>query len=72
MRRLLISSLAVLAVAGTAAAEDITLRVHYAIPTIWSDAQTKLAEAFMAEVEGVTIEAAGEGEGGFARYRITL
>lgn len=30
------------------------------------------AEAFIAEVEGVTIEAAGEGEAGFAKYRITL
>lgn len=30
------------------------------------------AEAFIGDVEGVTIEAAGEGEGGFAKYRITL
>ncbi len=30
------------------------------------------AEAFMAGVKGVTIEAAGEGEAGFAKYRITL
>src|SRR5690606_32517800 len=30
------------------------------------------AEAFMAEVEGVAIEAAGEGADGFAKYRITL
>jgi 2',3'-cyclic-nucleotide 2'-phosphodiesterase/3'-nucleotidase len=30
------------------------------------------AEQFMAEVEGVEIEAAGEGEGGFAKYRIML
>jgi len=30
------------------------------------------AEAFIADVEGVTIEAAGEGEAGFAKYRITL
>jgi len=30
------------------------------------------AQAFMDAVKGVKIEAAGEGEGGFARYRITL
>jgi 2',3'-cyclic-nucleotide 2'-phosphodiesterase/3'-nucleotidase len=30
------------------------------------------AEAFMAEVEGLKIEAAGEGQDGFAKYRITL
>jgi 2',3'-cyclic-nucleotide 2'-phosphodiesterase/3'-nucleotidase len=30
------------------------------------------AEAFMAEVDGVAIEAAGEGADGFAKYRITL
>jgi 2',3'-cyclic-nucleotide 2'-phosphodiesterase / 3'-nucleotidase len=30
------------------------------------------ASAFIDEVEGVAIEEAGEGEGGFARYRITL
>lgn len=30
------------------------------------------AKQFMAEVKGVKIEAAGDGENGFARYRITL
>ncbi|MEO3384997.1 bifunctional 2',3'-cyclic-nucleotide 2'-phosphodiesterase/3'-nucleotidase [Mesorhizobium sp. CAU 1741] len=30
------------------------------------------AEAFIADVKGVTIEAAGEGADGFAKYRITL
>lgn len=30
------------------------------------------ARAFLAEVDGVAIEEAGEGEGGFSRYRITL
>jgi 2',3'-cyclic-nucleotide 2'-phosphodiesterase/3'-nucleotidase len=30
------------------------------------------AEAFMADVKGVKIERAGDGENGFARYRITL
>ncbi|MBX3532096.1 MAG: bifunctional 2',3'-cyclic-nucleotide 2'-phosphodiesterase/3'-nucleotidase [Rhizobiaceae bacterium] len=30
------------------------------------------AEQFMADVKGVKIERAGDGEGGFARYRITL
>ncbi len=30
------------------------------------------AEAFMADVKGVSIEAAGEGAEGFAKYRITL
>jgi 2',3'-cyclic-nucleotide 2'-phosphodiesterase/3'-nucleotidase len=30
------------------------------------------AEAFIADVKGLKIEPAGEGEGGFAKYRITL
>jgi 2',3'-cyclic-nucleotide 2'-phosphodiesterase/3'-nucleotidase len=30
------------------------------------------AEAFIAEVKGVKIEPAGQGEAGFARYRIAL
>ncbi|MGY6707159.1 MAG: ABC transporter substrate-binding protein [Rhizobiaceae bacterium] len=63
MRKLLISSLAILAMAGTAAAEEVTIRVHYAIPTIWSDAQAKLAEAFMAENPDVNIVIDGAAEG---------
>ena len=63
MRKLLISSLAILAMAATAAAEEVTIRVHYAIPTIWSDAQAKLAEAFMAENPDVNIVIDGAAEG---------
>ena len=46
MKKLLLSGLVGLAMATTAQAEETTIRVHYGIPTIWSDAQSKLAEAF--------------------------
>ncbi|MBK4214456.1 bifunctional 2',3'-cyclic-nucleotide 2'-phosphodiesterase/3'-nucleotidase [Paracoccus caeni] len=32
----------------------------------------RAGEAYLADIKGLNIEAAGEGEGGFARYRITL
>ena len=63
MKKLLLSSLAALAMATAATAEEVTIRVHYAIPTIWSDAQTKLAEAFMAENPDVNIVIDGAAEG---------
>ncbi|MBT0958431.1 extracellular solute-binding protein [Alphaproteobacteria bacterium KMM 3653] len=52
-----------LALAAGSAAADTTLRVHYAIPTIWADTQAALAEAFMAAHPDVTIELDGPAEG---------
>lgn len=55
MKKLLLSGLVGLAMATAAQAQETTIRVHYGIPTIWSDAQAKLAEAFMAENPDVKI-----------------
>lgn len=55
MKKLLLSGLLGLAMATAAQAQETTIRVHYGIPTIWSDAQAKLAEAFMAENPDVKI-----------------
>lgn len=52
-----------LALTATAAAADTTLRVHYAIPTIWAETQDALAEAFMAAHPDVTIKLDGPAEG---------
>jgi len=41
---------------------ETTIRVHYAIPTIWADAQTKLADAFMAANPDVTVVIDGPAE----------
>ncbi len=41
---------------------DTTIRVHYAIPTIWADAQTKLADAFMAANPDVKVVIDGPAE----------
>jgi multiple sugar transport system substrate-binding protein len=49
--------------AGTAAAQDTTeVRVHYAIPTIWSDTQEALAEAFMEANPDIEIVIDGPAE----------
>jgi len=55
VKKLLLSGLLGLAMATAAQAQETTIRVHYGIPTIWSDAQAKLAEAFMAENPDVKI-----------------
>jgi multiple sugar transport system substrate-binding protein len=52
-----------LALAAGSAAADTTLRVHFAIPTIWADTQAALADAFMAANPDVTIELDGPAEG---------
>ncbi len=41
---------------------ETTIRVHYAIPTIWVDAQTKLADAFMAANPDVKVVIDGPAE----------
>ena len=57
MKKLLIASLAAGLLASVAAkAEEITLRVHYANPTLWTEVQQKLADAFTAENPDIKIE----------------
>ena len=63
MRKLLIAGLLGLAMASGAQAQDTTIRVHYAIPTIWSNAQTALAEAFMAKNPDIEIVLDGAAQG---------
>lgn len=61
MKHILIS--ATLALTATAvAAQETTIRVHYAIPTIWSDAQAQIAEAFMAENPDIRVVIDGPAE----------
>ncbi|MEQ8401566.1 MAG: extracellular solute-binding protein [Silicimonas sp.] len=61
IRQLLIAT--ALGLATTAAqAEEITLRVHYSIPTIWTDTKEILAEAFMEAHPDITIEYDGPAE----------
>ncbi|MGM0560885.1 MAG: extracellular solute-binding protein [Pseudomonadota bacterium] len=61
MRTLLAAT--VLALTATSAAAQTELRVHYAIPTIWSETQDALAEAFMKEHPEVSIILDGPAEG---------
>jgi len=61
MKRLMMS--AALAVAASAATAQTEVRVHYAIPTIWADTQTALADAFMAANPDITIVIDGPAEG---------
>lgn len=61
MKRILLS--AGLAMAASAATAETEIRVHYAIPTIWADAQTALAEAFMAANPDITVVIDGPAEG---------
>lgn len=61
------TALAALAI-GTAlatlpAAAQTEIRVHYAIPTIWADTQTALADAFMAANPDITVTLDGPAEG---------
>lgn len=61
MKRMLLS--ATLALTATAvAAQETTIRVHYAIPTIWADAQARIAEAFMAENPDIRVVIDGPAE----------
>ncbi|WP_121062323.1 extracellular solute-binding protein [Chachezhania antarctica] len=52
-----------LALAAGSAAADTTLRVHYAIPTIWADTQDALAQAFMDAHPDITVTLDGPAEG---------
>nr|WP_321981291.1 ABC transporter substrate-binding protein [uncultured Cohaesibacter sp.] len=57
MKKLLIASLAAgLFATAAAKAEDITLRVHYANPTLWTEVQQKLADGFMAKNPDIKIQ----------------
>ena len=57
MKKLLLSAVAASAVtAGAAQAQDVTLTVHYANPDLWTEVQGLIADAYMAENPGVTIE----------------
>ena len=61
MKPILLS--AALVMAASAATAETEIRVHYAIPTIWADAQTRLAEAFMAANPDITVVIDGPAEG---------
>ena len=52
-----------LTAASTAVAAQTEVRVHYAIPTIWSETQEALREAFMAKHPDVKIVLDGPAEG---------
>lgn len=61
MHRIILST--ALALVATGATAQTEIRVHYAIPTIWSDTQTLLAEAFMEANPGITVSIDGPAEG---------
>lgn len=52
-----------LALVASAASAETTIRVHYAIPTIWAETQDALADAFMAAHPDIKIELDGPAEG---------
>ena len=52
MKHLILS--AGLALSASAALAETELRVHYAIPTIWTETQDKLTAAFMAATHAPT------------------
>ncbi|PLW78557.1 ABC transporter substrate-binding protein [Cohaesibacter celericrescens] len=57
MKKLILATLAAgLMSTGIVKAEDVTLRVHYAIPNIWADVQDKMSEAFMAKNPDIKID----------------
>lgn len=51
------------AIAASPALAQTEIRVHYAIPTIWADAQKKLADAFMQTHPDITVTIDGPAEG---------
>ncbi|MCD1619557.1 extracellular solute-binding protein [Salipiger marinus] len=61
MKHLILS--AGLALSASAALAETELRVHYAIPTIWTETQDKLTAAFMAAHPEVTLTLDGPAEG---------
>lgn len=56
MRSIPLALAALLGSTALASAQDVTLRVHYAIPTIWADTQDLLAAAFMEANPDVAVE----------------
>lgn len=57
MKKLLFATVAAgLLTAVTTAQAETTLRVHYAIPTLWQEVQGKIADAFMAKHPDIRIE----------------
>ncbi len=42
--------------ASSAIAQEVTIRVHYAIPNLWADVQKQIADEFMAANPGIKIE----------------
>ncbi len=61
MKTRLITAAAALMLA-TAAAAETTIRVHYAIPTIWANTQEQIAAAFMAENPDIRVVLDGPAE----------
>ena len=51
-----------LALAASMATAETEIRVHYAIPTIWTETQEKLADAFMAANPDITVVIDGPAE----------
>ena len=57
MKKLILATVAAGLMAFNAAkAEEVTLRVHYAIPTLWADVQDKMSAAFMEKNPDIKIE----------------
>ncbi|MFN4153881.1 MAG: extracellular solute-binding protein [Paracoccaceae bacterium] len=61
MKQMLLAT-ALATCAALPAMADTTIRVHYAIPTIWADAQSKLADAFMTANPDVKVVIDGPAE----------
>ncbi len=62
MKKLLFAMAFVMS-ASSAMAADTTIRVHYAIPTIWAETQEALAKAFMAGNPDIKVTIDGPAEG---------
>jgi multiple sugar transport system substrate-binding protein len=62
MKTILLATAFALSGATALYAQETEIRVHYSIPTIWSDTQEKLAEAFMAEHPEIKINLDGPAE----------
>lgn len=62
MKKLVLAAAIALSATTALHAEETTIRVHYAIPTIWADTQQQLADAFMAKYPDIKIELDGPAE----------
>ncbi len=58
----MILSFGIAALTATAALAETEIRLHYAIPTIWSETQEKLADAFMAKNPDIKVSIDGPAE----------